>query len=311
VFAKVFSQILDSSIAAKPTLRHAFMDFLLLADADGVVDMTVEAIARRTGLPADDWERWIVELEAPDVDSRNPENEGRRIVRLDEHRRWGWQIVNYGHYRATASEEQRKASQRSRWHRWKDKQASPSLTPANAPLTPANASNAMQRQMQMQKQMERESTADPAAQAPPPLAVELPFGFPKTEADAEVDADFICCPKEFAKTVWQKAHSRLGRDSRDVPIRVWRSYLAAEWAYEKSRQGERRQQQASAAAAPGGLNAGERFQHSKELEKIEAALENLNSKLTGMNQLDDIERIEKRQLSERRAFLLNKLGRTR
>ena len=32
----------------------------------------------------------------------------RRIARLDEHREWGWLIVNYEEYRKIASEEQRR-----------------------------------------------------------------------------------------------------------------------------------------------------------------------------------------------------------
>jgi hypothetical protein len=47
VFAKIFGQIFDSSIAEDYNCRRMFMDLLVLADSDGVVDMTQEAIARR------------------------------------------------------------------------------------------------------------------------------------------------------------------------------------------------------------------------------------------------------------------------
>ena len=40
MFTKVFVKIFDSSIAADLGLRHFFMDILVLADRDGLVDMT-------------------------------------------------------------------------------------------------------------------------------------------------------------------------------------------------------------------------------------------------------------------------------
>lgn len=40
----------------------------------------------------------IEKLKAPDPMSRDPEHEGRRIVRIDGHRDWGWEIVNWDKY---------------------------------------------------------------------------------------------------------------------------------------------------------------------------------------------------------------------
>ena len=61
--------------------------------------MTHEAIARRTNVPLEIVRRAFGELEKPDPRSRNPDHEGRRIKGLDEHRDWGWVIVNYVKYR--------------------------------------------------------------------------------------------------------------------------------------------------------------------------------------------------------------------
>jgi hypothetical protein len=99
MFAKVFTQILDSSLAEDYQTRHVFEDLLKLCDINGVVDMTHEAIARRTNVPLKIVQRGIAELEKSDPRSRNPDNDGRRIVRLDKHRDWGWKIVNYAKYR--------------------------------------------------------------------------------------------------------------------------------------------------------------------------------------------------------------------
>lgn len=65
--------------------------------------------------------------------------------------------------------------------------------------------------------------------------VELPPHFPKTEADAITSASFVGVPAEFASKVYDKAVSRGGRDSRDVPIRNFSGYLRIEWKYETER----------------------------------------------------------------------------
>lgn len=109
MFAKVFTQIFDSSIAEDWKVRHVFEDLLKLADPDGVVDMTAEAIARRTNMPLDMVQSGIEKLSAPDATSRSKEHEGRRIVPLDPGRGWGWIIVNYQHYRTLRDEEARRS----------------------------------------------------------------------------------------------------------------------------------------------------------------------------------------------------------
>jgi hypothetical protein len=121
MFAKVFSQIFDSSIADDYLVRHVFIDFLILADRHGVVDMTVEAIARRTNVPEEMVRRGIERLTQPDKSSRSHVEEGRRLVLLDSHREWGWQIVNYQHYRNIVDEESRKAYFRDKQRAYRSK----------------------------------------------------------------------------------------------------------------------------------------------------------------------------------------------
>lgn len=109
MFAKVFSQIFDSSIAESHEVRHIFMDLLVLADATGVVDMTMHAISRRINVPLESVKLALEKLASPDPLSRSAKEEGRRIVLIDSHRDWGWQIVNYEHYRKTQDEEARRS----------------------------------------------------------------------------------------------------------------------------------------------------------------------------------------------------------
>lgn len=44
------------------------------------------------------------------------------------------------------------------------------------------------------------------------------------------------CTPDFAAVTWQKAMSRGGRDSKDVEIRDFAYYLAAQWEYHKARE---------------------------------------------------------------------------
>ncbi len=108
MFAKVFGQIFDSSIAEDYNCRRMFMDLLVLADSTGAVDMTPEAISRRTNVPQPEVEKYIQDLSQPDVKSRSKLEEGKRLVPLDKNRDWGWQIVNYQHYRKIRDEEARR-----------------------------------------------------------------------------------------------------------------------------------------------------------------------------------------------------------
>jgi len=99
MYAKVYAQIFDSSLRDKWQAWVVFVAMLALADADDELDMTLEALAARTGLPGSIVSEGVAWLEKPDPFSRSPEAEGRRIVRLDDHRAWGWKIVNRAKYK--------------------------------------------------------------------------------------------------------------------------------------------------------------------------------------------------------------------
>jgi hypothetical protein len=101
-----------------------FMDLLVLADREGVVDMTLDAVSRRTNVPEEIVAHAISVLMTPDPKSRSGDEEGRRLIPLDSHRDWGWQIVNYEHYRNIRDEEARRAyfRDKQRAHREKNRQ---------------------------------------------------------------------------------------------------------------------------------------------------------------------------------------------
>lgn len=110
MYGKVFSQMYDGTLATKGPWQAlvTFQQLIVLADMDGDVDMTAEAISRRTTVPLDVIKIGIAALEAPDPESRSPGNDGRRIVRLREHTDWGWHLVNYQRYAKIRDQEARK-----------------------------------------------------------------------------------------------------------------------------------------------------------------------------------------------------------
>ena len=131
MYAKIYEQIFDSSLAEHWQTRHVFEDLIKLAKRDGIVDMTHEAIARRTNVPLEIVRTAIAELEQPDPRSRSQDDDGRRIIRLDDHRDWGWKIVNHNYYRnlKTEEEKQRKNAERQREYRNAKRQHEKSVTP--------------------------------------------------------------------------------------------------------------------------------------------------------------------------------------
>lgn len=112
MYAKIFRSLWDGSLADSWEAWATFVFLLAHADAEGFVDMTRAAVARRSGLPLEVVERGLEVLMAADPDSRSPEEGGRRIVLIGA-RSWGWQIVNYGTYRGTVNSEARRASWRA------------------------------------------------------------------------------------------------------------------------------------------------------------------------------------------------------
>lgn len=116
MYGKLFESMYDGSLREDWKARIVFMDMIILCDPDGVVDMTPEALSARTGVPLEIVTYGISALEKPDPISRSQKEDGRRIVRLDEHREWGWHIVNHEYYRdlVDADDKRKKARDRKR-----------------------------------------------------------------------------------------------------------------------------------------------------------------------------------------------------
>ena len=117
MYGKIFAQMYDGTLGTNGPWQAlvTFQQMIVLADKDGTVDMTAEALSRRTTIPVEIITHGLAELEKADTESRTPDEDGRRIARVSDDRPWGWRIVNYDKYRKIRSEEDRRAYQREYW----------------------------------------------------------------------------------------------------------------------------------------------------------------------------------------------------
>lgn len=121
MYVKLFASIYQGTLRGNSHGLLVFTNLLAHADKDGFVDIHPRAISEEVGLPVDHVRAALEVLESPDDESRSPEEQGRRIVRMDDHRAWGWRVVNYAKYRAIRNEEDRREQNRQAQERFRQK----------------------------------------------------------------------------------------------------------------------------------------------------------------------------------------------
>ena len=122
MYGKLFASLYQGTLRGNTHCIVVFTNLIAHADSAGWVDIHPRAISDETGLTLEQVEAALLELEAPDQHSRSPEENGCRIKRLDEHRSWGWRIVNHAKYRKIRSEEDRREQNRLAQERWRARQ---------------------------------------------------------------------------------------------------------------------------------------------------------------------------------------------
>lgn len=121
MYVKLFASLYQGTLRGCSDEILVFTNLLAHCDSAGIVDKHWRAICEETGLSRERVELAITNLEAPDPESRSPEKDGRRIVKLDEHRAWGWEVVNYAKYRDIKDAESRREQNRLAQERWRNK----------------------------------------------------------------------------------------------------------------------------------------------------------------------------------------------
>lgn len=139
MYGKLFASMFTGSLHGHWQAIVTFQQMVILADKDGTVEVTPAALSAITSIPLDIIEVGITVLEAPDVNSRTPDEDGRRIVRINPARPWGWHITNYAHYRAIRTAEERRDYHKNYWHtrNKQDTQPDSTGTQQNQPIVEA------------------------------------------------------------------------------------------------------------------------------------------------------------------------------
>src|SRR5689334_177767 len=83
-YVKVFGSILDSSVWREDSdTKVVWITLLAMADQHGEVQASVPGLAHRAGVSVEACENALELFMAPDKYSSTPDNEGRRIARID------------------------------------------------------------------------------------------------------------------------------------------------------------------------------------------------------------------------------------
>lgn len=156
MYGKTFQKLWRGSMRGKAMLQLVFIYMFCNCDRDGVYDCVPEEIADATGLDMPTVLSAIKDLESPDPDTRTPGNEGRRIIRLYDHRTWGWKIPNHEMYRRMGTEEHRKELAAERQRRFRNA----TVTHSNATVTMSPVSVCVSDTSSDVKRKERPSCVD-------------------------------------------------------------------------------------------------------------------------------------------------------
>lgn len=102
-YTNVFQCVFDGSLGGKWPALPVWITLLAMCDKHGHIDKTHDVISRASGWPVDLLRTAIDELMQPDPSSRSQREGGRRLVRIDPNREWGWRVVNRDIYRQKAA----------------------------------------------------------------------------------------------------------------------------------------------------------------------------------------------------------------
>lgn len=119
-YVKLFSSILDSTVwLTPPHVRLVWITMLAMADRDGIVWASVPGLANRAGVSRAECDEALEMFLSPDPDSRTPDEEGRRIRKIDG----GWELINHSKHRDRMNAEDRKERDAARKAKKREEEA--------------------------------------------------------------------------------------------------------------------------------------------------------------------------------------------
>lgn len=222
MFVKLFTSIYQGTLRGNAHGLLVFTNLLAHADRRGFVDIHPRAIADEVGLSVDEVRAALFELESPDEESRSAEHEGRRILRTDEHRAWGWWIVNYVKYRETRDETERREQNRLAQQR------------RRASLRHADSDDNADSQQSQPKSAHAEADAEAYAELIP-VTLRVTTDRPVAESAESESKALPECPHAEVLKLWATLMPELQQPVKWTPARA--SQLRARWREEAREHG--------------------------------------------------------------------------
>lgn len=117
-YTKLFSSIVTSSVWGEDSdTRVVWVTMLALKDQRHIVNASLPGLARVAGVSVKKCAEAIAKFEAPDPDSSNSDNEGRKIAKVEG----GWLVLNGEMYQRKMSEDDRAEYQRKKQAEYRGK----------------------------------------------------------------------------------------------------------------------------------------------------------------------------------------------
>lgn len=193
-FTKLVPEIVMSSIwNESPEVRCVWITMLAIKDENGIVLGTEETLARIANVTLQHVTDAIERFSSPDINSRTPDNEGRRIAKCDG----GWIVLNHGKYRendAVLREKTRERVRRFRERRAMEKGSKTGNVTVTLPSASASASaSEIKDRVQGKGKGKREAASDAVGKLTPehfPAKAQAANGGRLTEQQLEAFCDY-------------------------------------------------------------------------------------------------------------------------
>lgn len=136
MYNKLFTKILDSSVwLENASTRLVWLTLIASMDEDGFCAFAaVGNLANRARVPLAACDAALKTLESPDLESADPEHEGRRIQRVPG----GWVVLNAAKYREMVTRVVVREQTRQRVRRFREKQRNADVTQQSLNVTPSD-----------------------------------------------------------------------------------------------------------------------------------------------------------------------------
>lgn len=219
MYCKLFASLYQGTLRGRSNEILVFTNLLANCDREGYVDKHWRAIADEVGITVDEVKEAINHLESPDPESRSPEHDGSRLIKMDQHRAWGWRIVNYIKYRSIKDEDDRREQNRRAQANYRAKKSDE--TPESNSKQPSAIVSSRQQGKPESAHAEAEAEAEVEARHSRTAgAREIPdWKLVKAFADSIMLAEWK------AEDEFQKLETNGWRDTKGQEIQKWQPYF--------------------------------------------------------------------------------------